>query len=193
MAYMQAKCTDFPYDSWYIRCIKDQVALLSIVTKRKIKVNIEIHPLYVKLIEMEQPELEHLVDKHFHPGVLLMQLSKCGIHMMPDDTDAARGSIQLKDKATEERAILDISQTLKIFAFQSVKWSQACEAENIVVRLRENPDNDKLFLEDDESDWKSIMWSQNKVSYIKCKNCDEKFNGEIETDQVTHSILPLAV
>lgn len=117
IAYIQPKCTDFPYDSWYIRCFTDQIALLSIVTKRNIKVNIEIHPLFVKLIEMPQPELAHLVNKEMHPGILLMQLSKCGIHMMPDDDDAPRGKINLKDKSTEERAILDISQTLKVFAF----------------------------------------------------------------------------
>ena len=62
-----------------------------------------------------------------------------------------------------------------------------------MVRLRENPDNDRKFLEDDESDWKSIMWWNNKVSYIKCKNCDDAFNSEIEEGQATHSILPLAV
>jgi len=50
-------------------------------------------------------------------------LSKCGIHLIPEDEDAARGGIHLKDKAAEERAILDISQTLKVFSFQSVKWS----------------------------------------------------------------------
>jgi hypothetical protein len=37
--------------------------------------------------------------------------------MLPDDEDAARGEIHLKDKAAEERAILDIAQTLKVFAF----------------------------------------------------------------------------
>ena len=37
------------------------------------------------------------------------------------------------------------------------------------------------------------MWWNNKVSYIKCKNCDEKFNPEIEDGQVTHSLLSLAV
>lgn len=37
------------------------------------------------------------------------------------------------------------------------------------------------------------MWWNNKVSYIKCKNCDDEFNGEIDDGQVTHSILPLAI
>ena len=96
--------------------------------------------------------------------------------MIPEDADAERGGIHLKDKGAEERAILDIAQTLKVFAFQSVKQSQDASPENIVVRLRENPDNDRVFLEDDESDWKTVMWWNNKVSYIKSKNSDEKFD-----------------
>lgn len=140
---------------------------------------------------MNQPELQHLVNVEFHPGILLMSLRKCGINLIPDDDDAERGGIHLKDKFTEERSILDISQTLKVFAFQSVKWSQQASEENIVVRLRENPDNDRVFLEDDESDWKSVMWWPNKVAYIKCKNCDETFNSEFLKE--THAILPLAV
>ena len=123
VAYLQKKCTDFPYDSWYIRCIADQVALLTIKTKR-IAINIEIHPLFVKLVKMGQPQIQHLVNKEMHPGILLMELSKSGIHMLPEDEDAARAGIHLKDKNAEERAILDIAQTLKVFAYQSIKWNQ---------------------------------------------------------------------
>ena len=79
--------------------------------------NIEIHPLYVMLIDMDQPELQHLVNKELHPGILLMELSKCGIHMLPEDADADRAKIHLKEMASEERAILDIATTLKVFAF----------------------------------------------------------------------------
>lgn len=142
---------------------------------------------------MDQVELKHIVNKELHPGVLLKELSKCGIHLLPEDEDAERGGIHLKDKEAEERAILDIAQTLKVFAFQSVKWSQTACAENIVVRLRENPDLDREFLEDDESDWKSVMWWCNKVSYIDSKNCDAEFNQTIMAGQVTHSMLSLAV
>lgn len=39
-AYLQPKILDFPYDSWYIRCIEDQVAILTIMTKRMIEINI---------------------------------------------------------------------------------------------------------------------------------------------------------
>jgi hypothetical protein len=37
--------------------------------------------------------------------------------MIPENEDAKRGGIHLKDNAAEERAIMDIAQTLKVFAF----------------------------------------------------------------------------
>ena len=43
--------------------------------------------------------------------------------MLPEDNDAGHGGIHLKDKQAEERAIVDIAQTLKVFAFQSLKWN----------------------------------------------------------------------
>jgi len=39
----------------------------------------------------------------------LMELSKCGIHLLPEDDDARRAGIHLKNKDAEERAIMDIS------------------------------------------------------------------------------------
>jgi len=82
IAFLQPKTTDYPYDSWYLRSIGEQLALLTVVTKR-IKIQIEIHPRFVKLVEMPQPELKHLLNKEMHPGILLMELSKCGLHLLP--------------------------------------------------------------------------------------------------------------
>ena len=82
---------------------------MTVKTRRNIELNIEINPLYCKLVECTYPELSHVVNKEYSVGMLLKELSKCGIHMLPEDEDAARGKIHLKDKAAEERAILDIS------------------------------------------------------------------------------------
>lgn len=62
-----------------------------------------------------------------------------------------------------------------------------------MCRLRENPDNFRRFLEDDESDWKSVMWWKNKVSFIKARNCDAEYNGDFLDGQLTHSMLSKAV
>jgi len=60
-------------------------------TKRNIELNIEINPLCVRLIECDLPELAHVTNKEYSVGMLLLELSKCGIHMLPDDDDAERG------------------------------------------------------------------------------------------------------
>jgi hypothetical protein len=82
---------------------------LTVKTRRDIELNIEINPLNVRLVECDFPELAHVVNQEFSVGMLLLELSKCGIHLLPEDEDAPRGEIHLKDKAAEERAILDIA------------------------------------------------------------------------------------
>jgi len=52
MAYLQSRCTDYPYKKWKLRAIENQKALLTISTKR-IKLNIEIGAGYAKLIRMD--------------------------------------------------------------------------------------------------------------------------------------------
>lgn len=193
IAYLQPKITDYPYDSWYIRSTENQKGLLTLVTKRNIKLEIEIHPLYVCLIEMKEPELQHLVGKQLHPGVLLLELQRCGIHLLPEDEDAARAGIELKDQQAEERAIIDIAQTLKVYSFQSIKWNAEAGPETVVCRLRENPDLFREFFEDGEDDWESVMWWNNKCVFFDAKNTADKFNGDIKKGQATHSTLTLAV
>lgn len=64
---------------------------MTIKTKRNIELNIEINPLNVRLVECTFPELAHVVNKEYSAGMLLLELSKCGIHLLPEDDDAARG------------------------------------------------------------------------------------------------------
>ena len=64
MALLQSRCTDYPYQNWWLRCVDNELAILTIWTKRGIKLIFEIGQLYLKLTskEMNEPELKHLVD-----------------------------------------------------------------------------------------------------------------------------------
>jgi len=64
MALLQSRCTDYPYQNWWLRCVDNELAILTIWTKRGIKLIFEIGPMYLKLTstEMNEPELKHLVD-----------------------------------------------------------------------------------------------------------------------------------
>ena len=44
MAMLQSRCTDYPYQSWKLRCIANDVALLDLETKR-LKLVFVISPL----------------------------------------------------------------------------------------------------------------------------------------------------
>ena len=87
MAFLQPRTADFPYKKWKLRCIENEVALLDIETKR-VKLVFEIGVRYVKLIENTEIELKDIANVQMSPGVLLMELSKCGIHLLPVDEDA---------------------------------------------------------------------------------------------------------
>ena len=74
-AYLQSRCTDYPYESWKLRCIAPDVALLDVQGKR-INLVFEIGADYVSLIERDEPELKHLVNKKLSPGIILRSLSR---------------------------------------------------------------------------------------------------------------------
>ena len=110
---------------------------------------------------------------------MLLELSKCGIHLLPKDEDAVLGEIKLKDFNSEERAIADLSTAVRAFAFRSCRWNQSIDQENIVVKVRENLEFDREFFEDHEPDWRYIQWWSNKCSFVRCSDLDEEADMRI--------------
>lgn len=47
MAYLQSRCTDYPYKNWKLRCVENQKAILDIETRRGLKLTFEIGPEYL--------------------------------------------------------------------------------------------------------------------------------------------------
>jgi cancer susceptibility candidate protein 1 len=154
----------------------------------------------LKLVRCEIPELQHLVDKEFHPGYLLLELQKCGINLMPKDKDAKLAGIEQKNAAAEERAIADVSNAVRAFHFRKAKWNQGVPGEEgigpdqIVLRLRENLEFDEEFLEDYEPDWRYMAWWPNKCAFqAGCKDTDEQCKAELPEGHVTHCLLSQAI
>ena len=172
--------------------MENEVAILDVDTKR-INLTFEIGFDYIMLIDKSDPELKDIVNLKMTPGNILLELSKCGIHLMPVDEDAKLGGIHLKSSLAEEKAILDVATHLRSFAFRSSKWNKTIEAENIVVKIRENLEFDKEFFEDHEPDWKYVMWWSNKCAFVKCSDDSETCDVNIPAGHETHSLLNLAL
>ena len=194
-AYLQNRCTDYPYVSWKLRCTAPDVAILDIQTKR-INLVFEIGADYSKLIEQKEPELQHLVDEKMAPGLLLKQLSRCGIHLIPDDRDFKLAGIEPKDSDAEERAIWDIVSSVDAYAFRSAKWNKNPKLnENVVIKIRENLEYDREFFEDYEPDWRYVMWWANKCSFVDCTDLQEDFEKKVNIPEgcETHALLHLTL
>ena len=199
MAMLQSRCMDYPYQNWWLRCTNEETALLDLWTKR-VHLVFEITPLSMRLIENDIPELQHLNNKAFNPGYLLLELQKCGINLLPRDNDAKLAGIDLKDRAAEERAILDVSNGVRAFHFRKAKWNQGIAGEEginssqVLIRLRENLEYDREFLEDYEPDWRYVSWWGNKCAFQKgCKDTDAKCNAHLADGQITHALLAQSI
>lgn len=99
-------------------------AILTIWTKR-IELTFEVTPLFLTFVgtDLETPELAHLKGKPMTPGFLLLELSKCGVHLMPRDEDAELAGIEKKDRNAEERAIIDVACSVRSFHYRRCKWN----------------------------------------------------------------------
>jgi cancer susceptibility candidate protein 1 len=114
---------------------------------------------------------------------------------LPRDEDAKLAGIELKDRAAEERAILDVSNAVRAFHFRKATWNQGAAGEEgispsqVLVRMRENLEYDREFLEDFEPDWRYVSWWSNKCALQKgCKDTDAKCNATIIKGETTHSL-----
>lgn len=150
----------------------------------------------MSLIERDEKELKHLVDQKLSPGTVLRGLSRCGIHLIPNDNDFKLADIEQKNADAEERAIWDVVCCISAFSFRSAKWNKNPKLkDNIVIKIRENLEYDREFFEDYEPDWRYIMWWANKCSFIDCTDLKEDFDApaNIPEGKETHALLNLSL
>ena len=119
---------------------------------------------------------------------------------MPKQSDAKLAGIVEKDWQAEYRAIIDVACSVRAFHYQKAEWNQGTPekpgipGDRIVLRVRENPEMDRKFEEDLESDWRYLCWWSNKVSFVDgCKNTDTECNNRFAEGHVTHSLLTQAI
>lgn len=73
---------------------------------------------------------------------------------MPVDEDYEEARIPVKDRKAEENAIRDIAYAVESFYIRS----EVNDSTDVVAKIRENLEYERVFLEDQEKDWKKIRW-----------------------------------
>lgn len=187
MAFVQERAIDFPYKSWKIRRTSTEStfqprpdnpakydSIIVDIEGKRMPLRFEVTAGKVFLRLKTEPELAHVVDKPFEPTELLYLLRKAGINLLPVDEDAETCNIPLKNLAAEHKAADDISIAAKSFYVQSSKWNCNMDNAQILARMRYNPECDEEFLEDQEKDWLSVAWWENKCELLRIRESQDE-------------------
>ena len=73
---------------------------------------------------------------------------------MPLDQDYEDAKIPVKDSIAEENAIRDIAYAVESYFIAG----QINTSNDIMVKMRENLEYEKVFLEEQEKDWIKVRW-----------------------------------
>lgn len=132
VAYVQDRCTDFPYKSWQLRSVGPDTIHIDIVGRRE-PFKFEISKNTVRLITKEA-ELQYLAREGMKPEILLGEMKKVGIDLIPKDDDFEAAGITPKNRQSEEKAVKDICQIVCAYYARS-----CCEPDsNVYAKLRDN-------------------------------------------------------
>lgn len=189
LAFLQDRAVDYPYQGWSLRSVASNEAIFDLEGKR-LSLKFKIGAGYVELLNRDEPELAHLKGVRVAPGVLLQRLARCGINLMPDDEDIQfTEGYELKDDDCFERAIMDISLSIRSFAFRHSKWNKTLPKNQAITRIRENLEFDEEFHEDEEIHWKTVIWENNKCYLCYAKESADECDSAIPEDIETHSTM----
>lgn len=86
-------------------------------------------------------------------------------------------------------AIQDVAFAVRSFFVKSSRWNHIINSEKIMVRMRENPEFDEDFAEDQEKDWRTLVWWKNKVGCIRMRDSYENLNEGLIEGSLTHARL----
>ena len=179
---------NFPYKSWNIRCIKNElnqlVAILDLETPRTkfifelgLSDNIpedreateRVYPVhaYMKLIDNKEDCFNHIAGKDLTFDQMILALKDCGILIAPWKEDIEQIDFHEKNHETVNRAVDDIVMACRYYSIKSSEYNRSIETDKIVVKAKPNPEFDKYFLDDEEKDWVDFLWYPNKASIGK--------------------------
>ena len=197
---------NFPYKSWNLRCIKNPennqlLAILNLETPRtkfvfelgiddpdlNFESNVKHDPVkaYVKLIDNEEEEFNHIADKKLTFDEMILAMKECGILLAPWKEDIEASGIKEKNQETIDRAVDDIVMACRYYSIKSHELNKLINQDLIAVKAKPNPEFDKYFFDDEEKDWTDFCWYPNKASIGRF---EIKTEGEESTIEFVSSI-----
>ena len=141
-AVIQSRVAQVPFKSWNIRPLSDRTGLLTLETMA-LHVEIRIGSGWCQLLEPKIAECADIQSLQLPPKVLLQQLARRGLNLMPEDDDAPFIKATIKDSALEKIVCRDMALAVPAFTIASSSpWNNQNGRDVCVVRIQEIPDTE---------------------------------------------------
>lgn len=138
------------------------------------------------LVASQDLDLPELSNKKMAPGALLHLLQQTGINLLPGEGDEELARVS-KVETVEDKCIEDLSLGCRSYFIRSSRWSHQLASQEIMVKVRENMDMDQEFAEDQEKDWKAVVFYPHKVECVLARDSDQNCSRKFVNDSHSHS------
>jgi len=178
-----------PYGNWHMRPTSATTGVLTIMPESNPlpePIAISVGEGVCTLLSPQREALKELNEEGMPPGVLLHRLSESGIHLLPEDRDAAFCGTTPKDKDVESALCADLALISTTFMLGSSKWNKTATSTDCLVRIAQVTDFDrteardveKLFDKEKENVL-TVLRKEKGCVTVPLKNKDEKVDEKL--------------
>lgn len=172
VALVKDRIVDFPYKSWSLSAVRTispgknpflgQECKFTLQTAR-FDIVIDVQGRQCSLGNAFTSSVQHLVGVKMAPGVLLSQLQKLGVNLLPSDGDIPRveNNGMSKNSALALDTLREMARCASSFDFKSSKWNKdglapyqiglLARESTVYTASKETFDYECIFIEEDSS------------------------------------------
>ncbi|CAM6063179.1 unnamed protein product [Sphagnum tenellum] len=138
-AVIQNRVKQMPFTSWVIRPTSSCTALLTLKTPM-LDILLNIGDGWCQLLEPQIAECKDIQAQKLPPKVLLQQLMRRGLNLLPEDEDKSLLNVSIKDAALEKYICQDMALAIPAFTLASSSLNAKAAKDICVMRIQEIPE-----------------------------------------------------
>ncbi|XP_010613466.1 protein CASC1 isoform X5 [Fukomys damarensis] len=185
---MQDTHINMPYQSWELRPLGMNKALLTVTTVFT-EIQIQIKENLCVLASIKVKDKEHgsvLEGKWMAPVPFIIALKETGLNIFPTVYSHFYVAINNKVPLVEMKAYQQMALLSSAFAFGWSKWNTLCNSTNVVFKVRETLTEEHPI---DIPNWALFMFSGDRAWRLKINEESESFSEALGEETEFHSTL----
>lgn len=180
LALLQKTTHTYPLAAWELKPLSGSTAVLTLVTRSGVEVQIKIGEGYCSLLLPDNDELQPLCAAQLEPGLLLRKLALSGL-ALTNQTGLPPGSITPKDEALERDTFRQIARAVRSFSFRNSHANQLAGAKTCLFLV--NPSTSVGSLLDQEEGDKGA-WKTSRIMPLGCQLLEHEPTAESLTEPI---------